>query len=62
MVPIISIVGQSGSGKTTFLEALVRELSRRKYKIGTLKHTSHTFEMDSEGNVVWKVKGSYVYR
>jgi len=58
MVPIISIVGQSGSGKTTFLEALVRELSRRKYRIGTLKHTSHTFEMDSEGKDSYRLKQS----
>ena len=58
MVPVISVVGQSGSGKTTFLEALVRELSRRKYRIGTLKHTSHSFDMDSEGKDSYRLKQS----
>ena len=58
MVPIISVVGQSKSGKTTFLEALVRELTSRKYRIGTLKHTSHSFEMDSEGKDSYRLKQS----
>lgn len=58
MVPIISIVGQVKSGKTTFLEALVRELARKKYRVGTLKHTSHTFEMDSEGKDSFRLKQS----
>ena len=58
MVPIISIVGQAKSGKTTFLEALVGELTRKKYKVGTLKHTSHSFEMDSEGKDSYRLKQS----
>jgi molybdopterin-guanine dinucleotide biosynthesis adapter protein len=58
MVPIISVVGLVKSGKTTFIEALVRELSRRKYRVGTLKHTSHSFEMDSEGKDSYRLKQS----
>jgi molybdopterin-guanine dinucleotide biosynthesis adapter protein len=58
MVPIISVVGLVKSGKTTFIEALVKELSRRKYRVGTLKHTSHSFEMDSEGKDSYRLKQS----
>jgi len=38
MPPIISIIGNSKSGKTTLIEKLVRELKSRGYKIATLKH------------------------
>jgi molybdopterin-guanine dinucleotide biosynthesis adapter protein len=51
-------VGLVKSGKTTFIEALVKELSRRKYRVGTLKHTSHSFEMDSEGKDSYRLKQS----
>lgn len=58
MVPIISVVGLVKSGKTTFIEALVKELSRRDYRVGTLKHTSHSFDMDSEGKDSYRLKQS----
>ena len=54
MIPIVSVVGASNSGKTTFLEKLVPELSRRGYRIGTVKHDVHGFEMDKEGKDTWK--------
>lgn len=41
MPPIISIVGHSKSGKTTFLEKLIPELTRRGYRVATIKHTQH---------------------
>ncbi len=49
MPPMISIVGKSGSGKTTLIEKLIPELKRRGFRIGTVKHTSHEFEMDKKG-------------
>lgn len=54
MLPIICIVGASNSGKTTFLEKLIPELSRRGYRVGTVKHDVHGFEMDREGKDTWK--------
>jgi molybdopterin-guanine dinucleotide biosynthesis adapter protein len=36
--PIISIIGRSGAGKTTFLTKLVTELRRRGYRVAVLKH------------------------
>lgn len=56
MVPIVSIVGKSGSGKTTLLEKLIRELTKRGYKIGSIKHDAHSFEIDYEGKDSWRHK------
>jgi molybdopterin-guanine dinucleotide biosynthesis protein B len=54
MLPIVCIVGASNSGKTTFLEKLIPELRRRGYRVGTLKHDVHGFEMDREGKDTWR--------
>ena len=54
MLPIICIVGASNSGKTTFLEKLIPEIRRRGYRVGTLKHDAHGFEMDREGKDTWR--------
>ncbi|GBC61191.1 molybdopterin-guanine dinucleotide biosynthesis protein B [Desulfonema ishimotonii] len=49
MPPMISIVGKSGSGKTTLIVKLIPELKKRGYRIGTVKHTSHGFDVDKKG-------------
>lgn len=54
--PIVSIVGFSGAGKTTLLEKLIRELSGRGYRVGTVKHDVHGFEMDRPGKDSWRHK------
>jgi len=56
MIPIISIVGKSDSGKTTLIEKLVPELTRRGYRIATVKHDIHGFEVDQEGKDSWRHK------
>lgn len=56
MIPIISIVGKSDSGKTTLIEKLVPELARRGYRIATVKHDVHGFEVDREGKDSWRHK------
>ena len=54
MPPIVSIVGKSGSGKTTLLEKLVWELKSRDYRVATIKHSHHSFEMDKPGKDSWR--------
>jgi len=49
MIPIISIVGKSESGKTTLVTRLIPELKKRGYRIGTIKHASHGFDIDKKG-------------
>ncbi len=56
VVPIISIVGASNSGKTTFLENLIPELASRGYRVGAVKHDVHGFEMDREGKDTWRLQ------
>jgi molybdopterin-guanine dinucleotide biosynthesis protein B len=53
-VPVISVVGKSGVGKTTALELVIREIKRRGYKVGTIKHDTHGFEMDKPGKDSWR--------
>ncbi len=54
MPEIISIVGKSGSGKTTLIEKLIPEFKQRGYRIGTIKHIFHTFEIDKKGKDSWR--------
>ncbi len=56
MIPILSIVGKSDSGKTTLLEKVVRELVSRGYRVATVKHDAHSFEIDHEGKDSWRHK------
>lgn len=58
MPPIISVVGKSKSGKTTLIEKLVPELKKRGYRIGTVKHAHHGFNMDEEGKDSWRHKAA----
>lgn len=51
---IISIVGLSGSGKTTVLEKLIAELSGRGLKVGTIKHSCHPHPVDAPGKDSWR--------
>jgi molybdopterin-guanine dinucleotide biosynthesis protein B len=49
MIPIVSIVGKSDAGKTTLIEKLIPELKRRGYRVATIKHDAHQFEIDHPG-------------
>jgi molybdopterin-guanine dinucleotide biosynthesis protein B len=53
-VPIVAIVGKSGSGKTTLLEKLLPEIKKRGYRVGTVKHHLHAFDIDYEGKDSWR--------
>lgn len=47
--PAFGIVGWKNSGKTTLTCALVAELTRRGYRVATVKHAHHGFDIDREG-------------
>ena len=54
-IPIVSVVGRSGAGRTTLLEKLIRELKRRGYRVATVKHHAHPgFEVDKPGKDTWR--------
>ncbi|MEL7567870.1 MAG: molybdopterin-guanine dinucleotide biosynthesis protein B [Dehalobacterium sp.] len=53
-VPVISIVGKTSAGKTTFMEKLIRELKNRGKKVAVIKHDAHQFEIDHPGKDTWR--------
>lgn len=46
MPPLLSIVGRKNAGKTTLVVRLCAELRRRGVRVSTIKHGSHTFNID----------------
>ncbi len=44
--PMICIVGRKHAGKTTLVVRLSAELTRRGHRVMTLKHGTHTFNLD----------------
>ena len=55
-IPFISFVGYSNSGKTTLIEQLVRELKKLGYRVATVKHAPHGFDMDRPGKDSYRLK------
>jgi len=52
---IVAVVGSKKSGKTTAVETLVRGLTKRGYKVATVKHIPETdFTIDTEGKDTWR--------
>ena len=46
---VIGVAGFKNSGKTTLVEKLVRHLTAQGYKVSTIKHAHHSFDIDHEG-------------
>ncbi len=49
MNKVIGVAGFKNAGKTTLVEKLVTELTRRGLRISTVKHAHHSFDIDHEG-------------
>ena len=46
---VFGITGWKNSGKTTLAERLVTELTSRGWRVSTIKHAHHAFDIDKEG-------------
>ncbi|MEO5322651.1 molybdopterin-guanine dinucleotide biosynthesis protein B [Mesorhizobium sp. CC13] len=46
---VFGITGWKNSGKTTLTERLVTELTSRGWKVSTVKHAHHDFDIDKAG-------------
>lgn len=57
-VPIVSVVGESGAGKTTFLEKLIKELKNRGLRVAVIKHHVHHADIDRPGKDTWRFAGA----
>lgn len=55
-IPVVSIVGKSDTGKTTLIEKIIPELTGRGYRVATIKHDVHGFEIDHKGKDSWRHK------
>ena len=55
-VPIVAFVGRSNSGKTTLIERVIPQLVQAGYKVATVKHAGHGFNLDTEGKDSWRHK------
>lgn len=53
---VFGIAGFKNSGKTTLVTDLVQEYRRRGFRVGTIKHAHHDFDIDHPG------KDSYQHR
>lgn len=54
-VPLVAVVGSRRSGKTTTVEAIVRGLTKKKYKVASVKHIHEpNFTIDSRGKDTWR--------
>ena len=52
---VFAVSGLHGTGKTTVVECLVRELSSRGLRVGTVKDIHYEgFAMDKEGTNTWR--------
>lgn len=56
--PSVSFVARSGTGKTTLVEKLIAEFTRRGRRVGAVKHTSHEIEIDREGKDSWRLSSA----
>jgi molybdopterin-guanine dinucleotide biosynthesis protein MobB len=52
---LIAVVGKKNAGKTTLAVTLVKELLRRKYRVMSIKHGSHPFDIDQKGRDTWRL-------
>ena len=53
--PIVAAVsGVKNSGKTTMMEKLIAELSRRGLRVAAIKHDGHDFTPDVPGTDSWR--------
>jgi len=52
---LIAVLGEKKSGKTTVIEFLTKELARRGYRVGAVKHIPEPeFTIDTVGKDTWK--------
>tara|TARA_B100000131_G_scaffold319751_1_gene366298 strand:+ start:380 stop:865 length:486 start_codon:yes stop_codon:yes gene_type:complete len=58
MIKIIGIVGWKDVGKTFFATEIIKLLVQKGYKVGTIKHAHHDFDIDKPGTDSFKHRRS----
>ena len=49
MTPIFGVTGWKNAGKTTLTTRLIGEFARRGYRVNSIKHAHHSFDIDVPG-------------
>ena len=49
MTPLFGVAGWKNSGKTTLVARIIETLSARGYRVSSIKHAHHGFDIDKEG-------------
>jgi len=55
---LIHIVGCQNSGKTKLIIELLKEFNARGLRVGTIKHTSHSYNLDKPGKDSFRHKAA----
>ena len=58
MTKIVGIVGWKDVGKTFFVTEIINILVKKGYKVGTIKHAHHDFDIDKPGTDSFKHRQS----
>lgn len=53
-IPILGFAAYSGTGKTTLITRIVRQLKSEGFRVAVIKHDAHGFEIDHEGKDSWR--------
>ena len=52
---LLAVVGTKSSGKTTVAECIISGLTKKGFRVGSIKHIHHPdFSMDREGTNTWR--------
>ena len=51
---VFGVVGWKNGGKTTLVERLVGEITERGFRVSTVKHAHHGFDVDQPGRDSWR--------
>ena len=58
MTKVVGIVGWKDVGKTFFVTEIINLLVKKGYKVGTIKHAHHDFDIDKSGTDSFKHRQS----
>jgi molybdopterin-guanine dinucleotide biosynthesis adapter protein len=57
-VPVIGFAAYSGTGKTTLLTQLIPQLKQQGLRIGLIKHSHHSFDIDHPGKDSYRLRAA----
>ncbi len=58
----VGFIGNSGVGKTTLIEKLIKVFASKGYRVGAVKHDAHKFEIDYPGKDSYRMKHAGAWR